>query len=483
MSKHVKKYCSILKYLEHQDPALYDIIDQLCLARNFLPRRNTAGVTFLRPDKEMLNEISDAAYGNNPESAVNMIQSLILLDDLDSLSDFGAKKDDIPTFLMTKLPVDKVTDKAVTLTTGNTIVADNKFEARKDRDNMSVYIISGKPIDLSSGPKATMIHTKGGPKPKTGKGRGKKAKVVRGGREVELSREDTWHTVCKIHCDGRVSGNSHDAAMELIVTLYACSDAEHRKRIELVSSCDTLASLFIILRPYASKNVDLYVNDEAYAKAVALTAGTKDQLNYTTTNPVEKYKKIMERGAALCADHKSDDERVNLAISAAPATVFTKIKTLAEKQADIMNSLCGCTEFTPLIAAAEAEARICFALWRNRGHGYTDSAKTDLANLVCKRKCSLNAPYFLDYTDPSWIKTCRGSSPIPFVYSVLMTAVRSDAFYLPCLKYTGNLKSVITEAENPAALATESLLQVSAEYYNENTIAAQDLANLVNEAF
>jgi len=109
MSKSiVKKHCSILNYVRHEDSDLYELVQDLCLGRMFNPRRQAAGVTFLHPSKALVKELQKMAGSDDPEKAVEHLQSLILVDHLPSINDFDAKKTDIPTFRGKKLPVDRL---------------------------------------------------------------------------------------------------------------------------------------------------------------------------------------------------------------------------------------------------------------------------------------------------------------------------------------------------------------------------------------
>lgn len=463
MSNSVQKYCSILTYLEKHDPQLYDIIDQLCLARNFIPKRGTPGITFLRPDSAMLKEISRVAFGPDPEEAVAMIQSLIISDYLEKVSEFEDQKANIPTFLMTKLPVVSVKGKEVTLKGGQTITTDPKFMARKDRANMAVFVISGKPLDLSNGEPAQKVTAEAKPKKGKGHSRDKVRVKVRGGEEILLDRSQLWKNVCRIYCESYLSdhtGASRNPAVELLVTLYAAANEDERKRISFACSNDALASLFIVLRPF-STNQELYVSAETLSKAAEWTQSLQDIKSYTSHNkPVDLYQKIQVKGLEIVVSaanrvtggYENENIRALLADQTVAANAMKKVKACAENHATYLRNTIE-FEVKDVILTAEAEARIVFALWHNDAHPTLQT----LLSRVNSDRCSLDKPYFLDYEDHKWLTTCRSAS-IPFFYSMIIMAVKSDAFYRPGLtSCIGGLTDVVNP-EIMVRLAPPSLL-------------------------
>jgi hypothetical protein len=157
MPRTVKKFCSINQWLQKVDRSLYDVVDALCLHRLLVPAHNTTGVTFLYPtDAKYKKTIFDAAYGDNPEMAVQILKSLVVKSYLPKTSDFLAQRDDIPNKLGQKIEIAAADSKSVTLATGSKLTLPDKakaFDARGDRANMAVYLMSGgKPIPLNGKP-------------------------------------------------------------------------------------------------------------------------------------------------------------------------------------------------------------------------------------------------------------------------------------------------------------------------------------------
>lgn len=171
MPRAVKKFCSINQWLQKVDNELYGVFDALCLHRLLAPARNTTGVTFLYPeDKKYKKSIVDAAYGETPEKAVQMLKSLVIKAYLSKTSDFISQRDDIPNKLGQKIEVTSADSTSVTLVGGGKLkkpTGAKTFDPRADRVNMAVYMLSGgKPIPLD-GKKSDMKYAQGNPQ-KTG---------------------------------------------------------------------------------------------------------------------------------------------------------------------------------------------------------------------------------------------------------------------------------------------------------------------------
>lgn len=140
-NKTLKKFCKLSKYVEQSDPNFFEIFDDLCIMHLLKPARGASGITMLYPkEKTYRQKIINAAYSTNPEVAVNMIKALILQDFYPNLASFGGKAINL---LNQKLQVESATDKSIKLTGGLELTPDTKFVPMY-RDNMAVYIISGK---------------------------------------------------------------------------------------------------------------------------------------------------------------------------------------------------------------------------------------------------------------------------------------------------------------------------------------------------
>ena len=155
MANQLKKFCKITRYIEQIDGELSQVISDLCLERIFIPR-GANGITFLYPaDKAYRKDIVASAYSNNPEKAIQIIESLIISDYLPRPGDFVLKKDDIPNLLHQRIEVTSADAASVKLKCGATLHPDSGFAPISTRENMAVYHIKGAQIPLN-GPKATM---------------------------------------------------------------------------------------------------------------------------------------------------------------------------------------------------------------------------------------------------------------------------------------------------------------------------------------
>lgn len=142
--RSLKKFCSLLTYIEHRNRELYDTIHDLCLTGIFNTRRGRS-VTFLMPDSKSSfhSKIVNAAYGANPDKAVNLIRACVLLVRITSLDEF-AKADGgkLPNELKQDLEVDKPGDSEVVLKNGSaTIIADGSFRPLYETSRFGVFII------------------------------------------------------------------------------------------------------------------------------------------------------------------------------------------------------------------------------------------------------------------------------------------------------------------------------------------------------
>ena len=160
MANQLKKFCKITRYIEQIDGELARVISDLCLDRLFIPRGGN-GITFLYPaEKDYRKDIIKSAYSNEPENAIQTIESLIITDHLPRPGDFVLKKDDIPNLLRQRIEVTSADASSVKLACGGTLHVDPGFVAINSRENMAVYHLKGKGRIPLDGPRATMKYAK-----------------------------------------------------------------------------------------------------------------------------------------------------------------------------------------------------------------------------------------------------------------------------------------------------------------------------------
>jgi hypothetical protein len=375
----VSKYCSILNYLKDVDDELYNLIQDLCVGRALAPRRGSPGVTFLRPDKALVKDIKAMAEGDSPEDAVSAIQSLVLLDYLPSIDDFSEKKSDIPTFLKKKLPITSVDGKKVVLSNGAEIVADKGFNARADRSNLAVHIISkalvpeGESADFSNA----------------------KVKAKKGGAQLVGDGMTRLVMFEKIVSDMYRENSPKDSAMELLCSLYLWAKKNNQPLAELIASQishDSLASLAILLQPYKTKGVT-YIDDatlENFKTGMYSVDGFRNSPMYCFSSHMEEiYNKL-----ASSSDFKDVADITVGAIDdlsdVVPANIVNKTKAAIDK---VKNKLP--TKRRELSAAelySEGELRVLSGVL----HDNSDGAPSEPEVLHLYRSCTLDQPYLLD---------------------------------------------------------------------------------------
>lgn len=113
----MKKYLSIGKFLENNNAHFYEALDCLEMLGAIHPRMGKS-ITFLNPDKKLVDEIIKKAGSDDPEEAIEMVQSLILQGEYKTGADFEKFKSDIPTLYGSKLVVKGVKGDTVEIDGG-----------------------------------------------------------------------------------------------------------------------------------------------------------------------------------------------------------------------------------------------------------------------------------------------------------------------------------------------------------------------------
>ena len=297
----VKKFCSLSNYLRKVDPNFYDLIQDLCMGRMLIPRKNTSGITLLRPDKNLLKDLQKKAYGKDPMDAVDYIKSLVLLEYLPNIRDFDKHKKDIPTYMRRKLPINKVGANEVTLNNKAKIKPDKDFEARSDRKNIAVYLLSGELVPTNGAPSSGPKKLNKRPKGKVGgyDGENITSGYFTGGGDFKTgtSRREFFSRILKEHFKFLYDEKTgRDVALEVLVTIalwykYKNKDAEY-KRIINQFSYDTISSLCTILRPY-NDNCELYINDSDWEDIKNVSHNAGITLYSCDANPLGVYLQLI----------------------------------------------------------------------------------------------------------------------------------------------------------------------------------------------
>lgn len=414
MSGRVKRHCNIRNYLKKADPVLLEIIDDLCVGRMLVPRKGSPGITFLRPDKALLAKIAKMAESDTPEDAVAALQSCVIKDFLPNPKDFAEKKSDIPTYLNKKLPVESSDGKKVLLGNKATLVRDDDFKARADRANIAVYVLSGDLIPTNTAA-ATFENVKAG------------KKKVKGGGDTSGVRGEVFERVLEQACNKDIYKN-RDPAMEVLVSV--CDFLQEQKKqdeydaVASQLSWDTLASLAIVLRPYASENPGLYFS--SYDDWSKEENRPHEAVYSMCPDIVGKYAEHMNRGATACekAHEAIKTARENANSNFSKATV---VRVMAEafgvaaasglparRQRGVGNVK---------IAAAEAELRLVSSILQSdaRGPPNFEQAK----GIFCS-DYTLDAPWTIGK------QAILNRASVAYLYSSVFALIRSDSLvYIP----------------------------------------------------
>ena len=430
MSKRVKKHCSILNYIRRADEDLYELVQDLCIGRMLVPRKGTPGLTFLRPDKALMSKIRTMAIGDDPEEAVAVLQSLVLLDHLPTPGDFDDKRADIPTFLRKKLPVASVDGKKINLDNGAEIVLDKDFEHRNDRPNMSVYIISKALVPTDTAPSDFS-------NAKTGNNR-----KIKGGGDFLDGKTQLFDSILAKHAKPGLTCNP---AMEVLTSLCdyleSTGKSDALKAVQSQLSWDTLASLAIVLQPHrvgGDPNTK-YISDAdagAWATKYKELGDLSDVYHYQQ-GVVDKYEKHMNNGQ-LNAIGQIQKLGEQAAAESAKVNVIQKIARVFDVAKDLIeNPIRKAVLNNRKLALAEAELRVFSALLHDNSR---DGLDLNEAEKLYKKNCNLTAPYMLN--DTAQINM----SNIGFYFSSAYLIARSNAMvYSPGYTHTSGFSEIADE--------------------------------------
>ncbi len=421
----VKKHCSILNYLEYEHPDLFDLLRQTCSLGFFSFRKEYNGLVFLRPEGKMLTELKRMASGDSIEEFNNTLKSLILLDNLTSISDFEDKKSDIPTLLRKKLPVKSVSSTTVTLENGAEISADEKFQARSDRDNICVFVID-KGFVPTDTPAATFSNSK------------RSSAKVRGGAEFKNNKRGLFEDVL----NSWVMNPNRDAALETLVTICSMLEQKNSPKYKAVCSqlsYDTLASLAVVLQPYKN-NGSTYLDEndikELSAKATIVSHDLQSVYAYCS-RPVAEYERHRTAGNAEAeAINTIKNTSSEISSGSNKLDIITQIKRGYSTVAGSLNNPVRREVLnTPNLAYAESELRVFSALVQNNYRSRNEAF--DSLKQLFMTNCTLNQPYIL--ASANYINSCN----LGFYYSSVHLLARSNAFvFFPNVSYTSDLDDI-----------------------------------------
>lgn len=155
VKKELKKFCNLQKYISQVDPELHDAFEKLCMLWMLKVPKGADGITFLLPKEKAYREkIINGAYSTKPESAIEMMKSLILKSNYAFPQHFT---NSAVNMLNQKLQVKEATDKHVVLENGLKLVKDDKYVPLEGKSRISVYTITGKGEIPTDGPISDVI--------------------------------------------------------------------------------------------------------------------------------------------------------------------------------------------------------------------------------------------------------------------------------------------------------------------------------------
>lgn len=144
MSKSLHVFCNILQYIKSTEPALANVIDDLCLGSALKPRGGR-GVTFLMPPKssiQMLEKLASSEDVDEHDKAVNLLKAHILTDEFKAAADFDDENKAIVNKLGHLVDVD-IKGSKVSIGSSS-LTLDTKFKI-SPTNNLAVWRIDGVP--------------------------------------------------------------------------------------------------------------------------------------------------------------------------------------------------------------------------------------------------------------------------------------------------------------------------------------------------
>lgn len=193
--KKLRKFCSLLTYLEHTNRDLYDTVHDLCGNSEFTTRGGKS-ITLLVPKEGSAfhNKIINEAYGDNPLKAMAMIKACILTqqytdaDGVPDLDKLRESEDECSNSLFQTLTINKSESSSSHVVLENkdgskvTIIKDNKFIPLYNNARFAVFLIESGEIGISNSPvkKKEATETETSVKPRMNNNKHKK-NIIDGG--------------------------------------------------------------------------------------------------------------------------------------------------------------------------------------------------------------------------------------------------------------------------------------------------------------
>ncbi len=246
MSKQLKKFCRITKYIEKTDPKLYEFLDDMCVWNAFRPRRGHNGITFVFPSKETRAKIEKMVYTDDVEKAIDIVLAHVIHDYLPNAAAWNAKKSDIPNGLNKKIEVDSVKGSRVILKDGAELELDSHFKTFSNKEtNQAVYTIVKGSLDHGKHTKSATFEHARQTVP------GQQGKRPARGRDGADGADGGMPQFDLKALGGAIAGGAKsNAPFDYLVGIYKFADDEQRKALDIVYDYTILSTAaFIFYSP------------------------------------------------------------------------------------------------------------------------------------------------------------------------------------------------------------------------------------------
>jgi hypothetical protein len=414
-SNKLKKFCNVTKFLAQTDKDLYQAVDDLCLFRLFQTRGR--GVTFMYPiDKAYRKKIIEHTYSNNPEKAVDMIRSLVLLDFLPKTIDFNNKKDDIPNALHKKLEVVSADDKEVKLKSGHKLVIDNNFKTLRDGDPVAVYKLSGKGVLPTTGTASTMKYNN----IKNSRTRDGGGYMSGGGRPVEYKLAK-----CVEELYGNGDRDIYKTVLSIIY-IYVSTDKSDgiEKTREFVYNnvcASARASFYSIITPWFKDHNPIITNMLNDMNIVGLVDVGNTDINKLILKYGSSAKYNDSLRGLITACGKQEDRENTKPRDVVRTRLLSTIRTSTSARMDVLKEYHGNKKklYNDLLTV------YCYLATLSEDDNGTANDYFNGAFIQCMRRVYTNIDIFID-----------NRNEITYNLSIYYNLVKSDAFlYIPVTNY------------------------------------------------
>lgn len=393
------------KSCKRQIEAATDAFGQLLADVCVLRVMGTAGknYTILVPDDELRRELSDLINSEDDEvydKALITLQSLILCDgpiaNLEQLA-----KSRAPTAAgFGFCGGDKIDKSSMKLKDSRAVVTESKIPSIKSSDfTVSFFTIS------SGYPSRT-------------EGEGVVGASYTGGADLgdTVDRENIFNVVFKKAVEG-----NRDVAMELLleIAFYAKNELQNQDLLDLIVSqisYDSVASLFILLRPY-SDNAGLYLDNGFLKGFLEYLYGSDDTLKDTFKSDPDRFGYSTDldgdlEGLRKLFSHDVSNFANRLAANAGTGSNQATFRELGKIILETKHLPSKRQSVSQEVRIAEAEARVVFA--------HMQSGRADAADIEIIKSFTLDAPYMVD-------KKTMDDSNTAVYFSIPHLINRSDA--------------------------------------------------------